>query len=70
LRARYRWEILREFQSGKDFGKEDLKGAVVELRDCLLRISVLILPPLLTKGFKPEQLEWVLNAVLRLRGKI
>jgi hypothetical protein len=32
-------------------------------------MSVLILPPLLTKGFKPEQLEWVLNAAFRLRER-
>jgi hypothetical protein len=70
LRARMNWETLREFQSGKDVQKEKLREAVVELRDSLLRVSVLIFPPLLEKGFKPEQVKFILDSVSTLREKV
>jgi hypothetical protein len=71
LRARSSWEIIREFQSGKDVGKEELGKAVVELRDCLLRVSMLILPLLFKKGFKPEEVRFIiLDPVTTLKEKV
>jgi hypothetical protein len=70
LRARDSWETLRDFQSGKCVEDSELKKAVVELRDSLLRVSHLVLPSLVAMGFKSDQLTVFLNISNSIRATL